>query len=45
MGNTIFDGGERPGPGAVICGRRTYDNSLPWWGAGGPCCPGPARGC
>jgi dihydrofolate reductase len=22
--------------GAVICGRRTYDTSLPWWGADGP---------
>lgn len=22
--------------GAVICGRRTYDLSLPWWGADGP---------
>jgi len=22
--------------GAVIAGRRTYDDSLPWWGAGGP---------
>jgi dihydrofolate reductase len=27
--------------GAVICGRRTYDSSLPWWGADGP--SGPAR--
>ena len=27
--------------GAVICGRRTYDHSLPWWGADGP--TGPAR--
>jgi dihydrofolate reductase len=27
--------------GAVIAGRRTYDSSLPWWGADGP--PGPAR--
>jgi dihydrofolate reductase len=24
------------GQGAVICGRRTYDHSLPWWGADGP---------
>jgi dihydrofolate reductase len=24
------------GLGAVICGRRTYDHSLPWWGADGP---------
>ena len=22
--------------GAVIAGRRTYDDSLPWWGADGP---------
>jgi dihydrofolate reductase len=22
--------------GAVICGRRTYDTSLPWWEADGP---------
>ncbi len=22
--------------GAVIAGRRTYDSSLPWWGADGP---------
>ena len=22
--------------GAVICGRNTYDLSLPWWGADGP---------
>jgi dihydrofolate reductase len=27
--------------GAVICGRRTYDDSIPWWGADGP--TGPAR--
>lgn len=27
--------------GAVISGRRTYDDSLPWWGADGP--TGPAR--
>ncbi len=27
--------------GAFICGRRTYDLSLPWWGADGP--TGPAR--
>jgi dihydrofolate reductase len=25
--------------GAVICGRRTYDDSLPWWGADGPTGP------
>jgi dihydrofolate reductase len=22
--------------GAIICGRRTYDDSVPWWGADGP---------
>jgi dihydrofolate reductase len=27
--------------GAVIAGRRTYDISVPWWGADGPA--GPAR--
>jgi dihydrofolate reductase len=27
--------------GAVICGRTTYDMSIPWWGADGP--TGPAR--
>lgn len=27
--------------GAVICGRKTYDDSLPWWGADGA--TGPAR--
>ena len=27
--------------GAAICGRRTYDQSLPWWGLDGP--TGPAR--
>lgn len=27
--------------GAVIAGRRTYDTSVPWWGADGPA--GPAR--
>ena len=27
--------------GAVVAGRRTYDASLPWWGADGP--TGPAR--
>jgi dihydrofolate reductase len=27
--------------GALIAGRRTYDASLPWWGADGP--TGPAR--
>lgn len=29
------------GGGAIIAGRRTYDTSLPWWGADGP--TGPAR--
>lgn len=29
------------GIGAVISGRRTYDDSLKWWGADGP--TGPAR--
>ncbi len=29
------------GIGAVICGRKTYDDSLQWWGADGP--TGPAR--
>jgi dihydrofolate reductase len=29
------------GCGAVIAGRRTYETSLPWWGADGP--TGPAR--
>ncbi len=24
------------GSGAVICGHRTYRDSLPWWGADGP---------
>jgi dihydrofolate reductase len=24
------------GLGAVICGRTTYDDSVPWWGADGP---------
>ena len=27
--------------GAVICGRRTYDDSIPYWGADGP--TGPVR--
>lgn len=27
--------------GAVVAGRRTYDASVPWWGADGP--TGPAR--
>lgn len=25
---------EQSAPGAIICGRRTYDNSKPWWGVG-----------
>jgi dihydrofolate reductase len=29
------------GTGAVIAGRRTYDDSVAWWGADGP--TGPAR--
>jgi dihydrofolate reductase len=24
------------GLGSVICGRETYDTSVPWWGANGP---------
>ena len=24
------------GSGAIIAGRRTYDDSVPWWGADGP---------
>jgi dihydrofolate reductase len=40
------DGVERsPKPvstvGALIAGRRTYDTSLPWWGADGPHSPTP----
>lgn len=40
-----FEGDERDrqviadgvaGVGAVIAGRRTYDTSVPWWGADGP---------
>ena len=39
-----FDGNERNrevlesvhGLGAIIAGRRTYDLSIPWWGADGP---------
>lgn len=27
------------GLGAVICGRNTYDHSVPWWGADGPTVP------
>jgi dihydrofolate reductase len=29
------------GGGAVICGRTTYEHSLPWWGPDGP--TGPVR--
>lgn len=45
-----FEGGERDREvmeaglasiGAVITGRRTYEDSLPWWGSDGP--TGPAR--
>ncbi|WP_051400157.1 dihydrofolate reductase family protein [Haloechinothrix halophila] len=25
---------EQSAPGAIISGRRTYDNSKPWWGVG-----------
>ncbi len=25
---------EQSVPGAILCGRRTYDNSRPWWGVG-----------
>ncbi|SCG53443.1 Dihydrofolate reductase [Micromonospora echinaurantiaca] len=34
-------GGGGAGVGAIITGRRTYDLSVPWWGADGP--SGPAR--
>jgi len=27
---------ERESAGAMICGRRTYDSSVRWWGADGP---------
>ena len=27
---------ERESAGAMICGRRTYDTSVRWWGADGP---------
>jgi dihydrofolate reductase len=30
----LADGVE--GSGAIIAGRRTYDDSVPWWGADGP---------
>jgi hypothetical protein len=30
--------------GAVIAGRRTYDISVPWWGAGWPDGPCPGSG-
>jgi dihydrofolate reductase len=39
-GRDVLDRGIA-GTGAVICGRVTYDESLPWWGADGP--TGPAR--
>jgi dihydrofolate reductase len=41
----VFNGNERnrevlesglEGIGAIICGRRTYDLSIQWWGADGP---------
>jgi len=35
----ILEGGANLG--AVIAGRRTYDDSIPWWGPDGP--TGPAR--
>lgn len=46
LGGSDAAGGEPPaGPvaeaGALIGGRRTYDDSLRWWGADGP--TGPAR--
>jgi dihydrofolate reductase len=31
----VLAGGVK-GSGAIIAGRRTYDDSLPWWGADGP---------
>lgn len=34
-GRDVLDRGIA-GTGAVICGRVTYDGSLPWWGADGP---------
>jgi dihydrofolate reductase len=34
--NRRFLDGAVEGLGAVIAGRRTYDHSLPWWGADGP---------
>ena len=36
----VLEGGVA-GTGAVITGRRNYDDSIPWWGADGP--TGPAR--
>jgi dihydrofolate reductase len=39
-GREVLDRGVA-GTGAVICGRVTYDASIPWWGADGP--TGPAR--
>lgn len=35
VGRDVLDRGIA-GTGAVICGRVTYDGSLPWWGADGP---------
>lgn len=35
IGNDVLRRGV-DGLGAVICGRRTYDTSVPWWGANGP---------
>lgn len=39
--NRTYLANQVAGLGAVITGRRTYDTSLPWWGADGP--SGPAR--
>jgi dihydrofolate reductase len=39
-GRDVLDRGIA-GTGAVICGRVTYDDSVPWWQADGP--TGPAR--
>ena len=39
--NRALLGAERAAAGAMIAGRRTYDTSVPWWGADGP--SGPAR--
>jgi dihydrofolate reductase len=32
----VLPDSRRDSTGALICGRRTYDTSLPWWGADGP---------